>query len=59
LYLASDVSAVVTGMHLPVDGGMLVGPHQAWDPMMQAERQREVVPPTRPRVDYTGITRHR
>jgi len=42
LYLASDASAFVTGTHLLVDSGMLVGPRQAWDPMMQAERAREV-----------------
>jgi NAD(P)-dependent dehydrogenase (short-subunit alcohol dehydrogenase family) len=42
LYLASDASAFVTGTHILVDGGMLVGPRQSWDPMMQADRQREI-----------------
>jgi NAD(P)-dependent dehydrogenase (short-subunit alcohol dehydrogenase family) len=40
LYFASDAGAFVTGTHILVDGGLLVGPRQAWDPMMQAERQR-------------------
>ena len=42
LYLSSEASAFVTGTHLLVDGGLLVGPRQSWDPMMQAERAREV-----------------
>ena len=31
-YLASDDAAFVTGAHLLVDGGMLVGPRHSWDP---------------------------
>jgi NAD(P)-dependent dehydrogenase (short-subunit alcohol dehydrogenase family) len=32
LYLASDESAFVTGIHLIVDGGITVGSRHAWDP---------------------------
>ena len=31
-FLASDDAAFVTGTHLLVDGGMLVGPRHSWDP---------------------------
>ncbi|MFX8449349.1 SDR family oxidoreductase, partial [Acinetobacter baumannii] len=30
-YLASDDAAFVTGTHLLVDGGMLIGPRHSWD----------------------------
>ncbi len=40
LFFASDESAFVTGVHMLVDGGMFVGPRQAWDPEMRAERMR-------------------
>ncbi len=43
-YLASGDAAFVTGTHLLVDGGMLVGPRHSWDPdtpgMGDAIRQR-------------------
>ena len=31
-YLASDDAAFVTGTHLLVDGGLLIGPRHSWDP---------------------------
>ena len=40
LSLASDAARVVTGTKVVVDGGMTVGPRQAWDPAVQAERAR-------------------
>ena len=40
LYLASDAARFVTGTKVVVDGGMTVGPRQAWDPAVQAERAR-------------------
>jgi NAD(P)-dependent dehydrogenase (short-subunit alcohol dehydrogenase family) len=32
LYLSSDASAFVSGVHLVVDGGITVGPRSAWSP---------------------------
>ena len=40
LYRASDAARFVTGTKVVVDGGMTVGPRQAWDPAVQAERAR-------------------
>ncbi|MCC7266107.1 MAG: SDR family oxidoreductase, partial [Caulobacteraceae bacterium] len=40
LFFASEESAFVTGVSMLVDGGMHVGPRQAWDPQMRAERQK-------------------
>lgn len=31
-YLASDDAAFMTGTHMLVDGGMLIGPRHSWDP---------------------------
>ena len=39
IHLASKASAFVTGTHLLVDGGMLVGPRHSWDPAMWEERR--------------------
>ncbi|MBI5940578.1 MAG: SDR family oxidoreductase [Caulobacterales bacterium] len=39
LFLASPAAAFITGIHVVVDGGMLVGPRHAWDPAEQARRQ--------------------
>lgn len=41
LFFASDESEFVTGVHMLVDGGMFVGPRQAWDPELRGARQRE------------------
>ena len=38
LYLASPMSAFVTGTYVLVDGGMHVGPRHSWDPEEQARR---------------------
>lgn len=38
LFLSSDASAFITGTHILVDGGMLVGPRHSWDPEEQAKR---------------------
>lgn len=40
LFFASDESAFVTGVSMLVDGGMHVGPRNAWDPEMRAERMK-------------------
>lgn len=41
LFFASDESAFVTGIHMLVDGGMHVGPRNAWDPELRAERMAQ------------------
>jgi len=33
-FLASDEAAFITGTHVLVDGGLLVGPRHSWDPAM-------------------------
>ncbi|CAN5778232.1 glucose 1-dehydrogenase [soil metagenome] len=42
LFFASDESAFVTGVSMLVDGGMHVGPRNAWDPAMRAERMAQM-----------------
>jgi NAD(P)-dependent dehydrogenase (short-subunit alcohol dehydrogenase family) len=42
LYFASEDAAFVTGVHMHVDGGMHVGPRQAWDPQMREERRAQI-----------------
>ena len=42
LYFASDEAAFVTGVHMHVDGGMHVGPRQAWDPQAREERRAQI-----------------
>ncbi|MDO9337133.1 MAG: SDR family NAD(P)-dependent oxidoreductase [Caulobacter sp.] len=41
LYLAGPASGFVTGTHIVVDGGMLVGPRSSWDPEEQGRRIKE------------------
>jgi NAD(P)-dependent dehydrogenase (short-subunit alcohol dehydrogenase family) len=41
LYLASPASSFVTGTHILVDGGMLVGPRHSWDAEEQARRLKD------------------
>jgi enoyl-[acyl-carrier-protein] reductase (NADH) len=31
-FLASDDAAFITGTHILVDGGLLIGPRHSWDP---------------------------
>jgi NAD(P)-dependent dehydrogenase (short-subunit alcohol dehydrogenase family) len=40
LFFASEESAFVTGVSMLVDGGLHVGPRNAWDPEMRAERMK-------------------
>lgn len=40
LYLASPMSAFVTGTHLVVDGGLTIGPRHSWDAEEQARRMK-------------------
>jgi len=40
LFLASPASGFITGTHILVDGGMLVGPRHSWDPVEQEQRQK-------------------
>ncbi len=40
LYLASPMSAFVTGTHIVVDGGLTIGPRHSWDPEEQARRMK-------------------
>ncbi len=44
-FLASDDAAFITGTHMLVDGGMLIGPRHSWDPATPglAEAIRKVV----------------
>ena len=41
VHLLSDQAAFVTGTHLIVDGGMLVGPRHSWDPEIWEQRQKD------------------
>jgi NAD(P)-dependent dehydrogenase (short-subunit alcohol dehydrogenase family) len=41
VHLASDAAAFVTGTHLTVDGGLLVGPRHSWDPAAWEERRAQ------------------
>lgn len=40
-HLLSEQAAFVTGTHLIVDGGMLVGPRHSWDPEIWEQRQKD------------------
>ncbi|ALE16056.1 3-oxoacyl-[acyl-carrier protein] reductase [Altererythrobacter epoxidivorans] len=40
-HLLSDKASFVTGTHLIVDGGMLVGPRHSWDPEIWEQRQQD------------------
>lgn len=40
LYLASPMSAFVTGTHIVVDGGLTIGPRHSWDAEEQARRMK-------------------
>ena len=45
LYLAEDASGFVTGTHHIVDGGILVGPRNAWDPETVTPLLAELIDP--------------